>query len=56
MEVTGTFKHRKLDLVSEGFDPKRVRDRLYFADPESKRFVALDDSIYQRIVDGQVRI
>jgi fatty-acyl-CoA synthase len=56
MEVTGTFKHRKLDLVAEGFDPGRVADRLYFADPETKSFVPLDLPTYRRIVDGDVRI
>jgi fatty-acyl-CoA synthase len=56
MEITGTFKHRKLDLVAEGFDPGRVGDRLYFADPESKTFIPLDLPTHRRIVDGEVRI
>ncbi len=56
MEVTGTFKHRKIDLVAEGFDPGRVSDRLYFSDPETKTFIPLDEPTYRRIADGKVRI
>ena len=56
MEITGTFKHRKVDLVQEGFDPDRVPDLLYFDDPEEGAFVTLDRAVYERIVDGRVRI
>jgi fatty-acyl-CoA synthase len=56
MEITGTFKHRKVDLVKDGFDPQRIPDLLYFDDPESGAFVTLDVPTYERIVNGQVRI
>jgi fatty-acyl-CoA synthase len=56
MQVTGTFKHRKVDLVEDGFDPKLVPDLLYFDDPEEGGFVPLDGSIYERVISGQVRI
>ena len=56
MEITGTFKHRKVDLVEEGFDPSRVPDLLYFADPDAEAFVSLDTAVYQRITGGEVRI
>ena len=29
VETTGTFKYKKMDLVSEGFDLKRVRDPMF---------------------------
>ena len=56
MQVTGTFKHRKIDLVDEGFDPKRIPDLLYFDDPEEDAFVPLDGAVYERVINGQVRI
>ena len=56
MEITGTFKHRKVDLVKDGFDPERLDDRLYFDDPEQSAFVTLDPPLHQRITSGQVRI
>jgi fatty-acyl-CoA synthase len=56
MEVTGTFKHRKVDLVKDGFDPARIADLLYFDDPEKGAFVPLDREVYERITSGRVRI
>src|SRR4029077_12252917 len=32
IEITGTFKHRKLELVRDGFDPARIRDPIYWFD------------------------
>jgi hypothetical protein len=32
MEITSTFKHRKIGLANEGFDPNVVKDVLYFRD------------------------
>lgn len=56
LEVTGTFKHRKLDLVREGFDPARLPDRLFFRDPDKRRYVPLDASAFRRIESGQIRL
>jgi fatty-acyl-CoA synthase len=27
--ITGTFKHRKIDMVADGFDPARIKDPLF---------------------------
>jgi len=56
MEITGTFKHRKVDLVREGFDPTKLTDRLYFRDPEKGRYVPLDLAAFERIGEGQIRL
>ena len=56
MEITGTFKHRKIDLVREGCDPARIADPLYFRDPEKGRYVPLDVGTFERIESGQIRI
>jgi fatty-acyl-CoA synthase len=56
LEVTGTFKHRKVELVEEGFDPARVRDPLWFFDAERGAYVPLDGDLHARIVGGAVRI
>ena len=34
LEVTGTFKYTKTDLVRQGFNPAAVADPLYFNHPE----------------------
>ncbi len=55
IEVTTTFKQKKVDLVKEGFDPDRISDPLYFADPVAKAFVPIDRAMYERIVDRAKR-
>jgi fatty-acyl-CoA synthase len=56
LEVTGTFKHRKVDLAREGFDPARVADPLWFLDPEAGTYVPLEAAVHERIVSGAVRL
>jgi fatty-acyl-CoA synthase len=55
LEVTGTFKHRKIDLVNEGFDPAKISDRLLFLDGE-RGYVPLDAALYERIGRGELRL
>ena len=56
IEVTGTFKQKKTDLVREGFDPTLTADTLYFHDPERRAFVVLDKALHDRIQRGEVRV
>lgn len=56
MEITGTFKHRKVELVKEGFDPDAISDPIYFNDPAAKEFVPLDRALYENINGGGVRL
>ena len=56
MEVTGTFKHRKVELVREGFDVKQVGDPIYFNSPADRKFVPLDEALYNRICSGEFRV
>jgi fatty-acyl-CoA synthase len=56
MEITGTFKHRKVDLVAQGFDPAQVTDPVLFADAAAKTYVPLDPKLHGGIVSGEVRI
>jgi fatty-acyl-CoA synthase len=55
IEITATFKHRKSDLVRDGYDPAATTDPIYFHDPERRAFVRLDAALYRRIQSGQVR-
>ena len=49
LDITGTFKQRKVDLVKEGFDPAAVKDEIYFNDPVQGAFVPLDLALYEKI-------
>ena len=56
MDLTGTFKYSKTDLVRQGFDPAASNDAVYFDDLESGAFTRLDQELYDRIQKGGVRI
>ncbi len=56
IEITGTFKHRKVDYVRDGFDPGVIHEPLFFRDPEAQTYVPLDQDLYRRIVNGDVRV
>jgi fatty-acyl-CoA synthase len=56
IEITGTFKHRKVELVKEGFDPATVGEPLYWLNPESKVYEPLDAGTYSKIQSGAVKL
>ncbi len=56
MEITGTFKHRKVDLVRDGFDPRKISDAIYFRDPAVGRYVRLDAELCDAILNGRARL
>jgi fatty-acyl-CoA synthase len=56
LDVTTTFKQKKIELAKEGFDPGLTVDPIYFSDPASKTFVRLNAAMYERIRKGEVRL
>ncbi|MCC2113124.1 MAG: long-chain-acyl-CoA synthetase, partial [Hyphomicrobiales bacterium] len=56
LEITGTFKQRKVTLVEEGFDPGTIADKLYFDHPESGRFEPLTAELRAVIQSGSLRL
>jgi hypothetical protein len=56
IEITGTFKLRKVDLVKDGFDPRTIPDPLYVLDHASGTYAPLDLARYEAILAGQLKI
>jgi len=56
IEVTGTFKYSKTDLVRQGYDPVSTSDAIFFDSPESQAYIRLDKTLYDRIQAGQIRL
>ena len=54
MNLTGTFKYSKTDLIREGFDPDASKEAVYFDTGEG--FVPVDKDLYQRILAGEFRL
>ena len=55
MDLTGTFKYSKTDLVRQGFNPASSDDAVYFNDLELGAFTRLDQQLYERIEMGAIR-
>jgi fatty-acyl-CoA synthase len=56
IDMTGTFKQKKIDRVREGFNPAATPDPIYFNDPQARAFVPLDSALYAKIERGEVRL
>lgn len=56
MEMTGTFKMKKVRLVEEGFDPALIADPVYFLDPERKTYVRLTEELHTAIVSREIKL
>lgn len=55
-ELTATFKHKKVQLRKQGFDPTDVKDKIFFRNPETKAFAPVDSSTFAEIQDGKFRL
>uniref|UniRef100_W5N5U4 long-chain-fatty-acid--CoA ligase n=1 Tax=Lepisosteus oculatus TaxID=7918 RepID=W5N5U4_LEPOC len=56
LEVTGTFKQKKVKLVAEGFNPAVLQDPLYFLDDKEKRYVPMTQEIYDSILSMDTKL
>ncbi|HEY2135502.1 MAG TPA: long-chain-acyl-CoA synthetase, partial [Xanthobacteraceae bacterium] len=56
IEVTRTFKQKKVDLVTQGFDPVGTTDVIYFDDSRAQAYVRVDAAIYDAITCGRIRL
>ena len=54
-ETTGTFKYRKVELVEQGFDPDKVEDPVWFANPETGAYEPLTQDEYETVLSGGYR-
>ncbi|XP_059192025.1 hsFATP2a_ACSVL_like domain-containing protein [Centropristis striata] len=56
LELTGTFKMKKVKLVEEGFHPAHIQDPLYFLDSEKKTYVPMTEDIYRAITCREIKL
>lgn len=55
VSLTGTFKMKKLDLQCDGFDPAKIKDKLYYWNT-SQAYESLTEEIYNQIQSGKIRL
>lgn len=56
LDITGTFKHLKVKLVEEGFNPNQITDPLHFLDEKDKNYVPLTLDIFNSVTSGKIKI
>jgi len=54
LDVTATFKLKKVDLIKEGFDPSIIKDPLYVKDDTQKCYVKLDKTTFENFMQNTV--
>ncbi|KAF7235496.1 Solute carrier family 27 member 3, partial [Varanus komodoensis] len=56
LELTETFKQKKVRLAAEGFDPTQITDPLFFLDAAAETYVPLTHHIWEGIAAGDIRL
>ena len=51
LEMTGTYKLKKVDLQKEGFDPSKIQDKMYFL-AGNKEYIEITPKLYEEIMSG----
>lgn len=54
VDMTGTFKLKKLDLQKEGFDPTAIQDNLYYLTTKGT-YELLTPAAFEQIKSGDIR-
>ena len=55
IETTGTFKHRKMDLVADGFDPGKIKGVIFWRDPV-KGYIKLTKPGFEKLSAGGMKL
>ena len=55
VEVTSTFKYRKVELVAEGFDPSVITDQMFIMNQASGRYEVFTPEVFAQMQSGQIR-
>jgi fatty-acyl-CoA synthase len=56
IEMTGTFRAKKISLARDGFDVLMIDDPVYIDDPASGTYVPFDAELYERFGIGEGRL
>ena len=56
LEITGPYKIKKANLLHEGYDIELITDMVYLWNQQDKMYLLLDNDLYQKLINGQLRI
>lgn len=52
----GTFKIQKTRLQREGYDPRLTTDQIYFLNMRSAQYEAVDEELFNAVVEGRMSL
>uniref|UniRef100_A0A7S1LFN4 Very long-chain fatty acid transport protein n=1 Tax=Alexandrium catenella TaxID=2925 RepID=A0A7S1LFN4_ALECA len=56
MDITGTFKHQKVELRKQGCDPRATSDALFWLSPSTQRYEKFEAADYQGLENGRSKL
>ncbi|XP_029138818.1 very long-chain acyl-CoA synthetase-like isoform X2 [Protobothrops mucrosquamatus] len=56
LEITGTFKQRKGQLVKDGFNPANINDPFFLLDDSEKNYIPMTEEIYCSILEKKRKL
>jgi len=56
LEITGPFKIKKINLQREGYDIELITDIVYLWNQQDKKYIFLDNDLYQKLISGELKI
>lgn len=56
IDLTGTFKLRKIDFRNEAYNLSKIKDPIYFFDPLSQSYIPFTSLIYDQLINGKIRL
>ena len=55
-DLTGTFKHMKVQYKKDGFDPAKITDPMWYYDAAAKTYTQLDGPAFTRFQSAQAKL
>ncbi|XP_065172047.1 long-chain fatty acid transport protein 4, partial [Atheta coriaria] len=56
LDMTGTYKLKKVDLQKECYDPNVIKDKLYYLDAKTGQYQPLTPDVFEKINSGVIRL
>ena len=56
LDVTGTYKLRKINYRKEAYDLSKVKDPIYFFDPLSQSYILFTTIIHDQLTNGKISV
>jgi len=56
MDITGTFKHQKVELRKEGINLNAVKDEIFWLNPTTKQYEPFDQNVLAVITSGKAKL